>query len=320
MKEVCGGTRPRRPIRMKARATPFVFARGRRCDGCWADGNVVYAVRLGARTRMSQGGDGSGKPGRLGGSGGRSVIRWFVDLAASFVAVLVALLITMTELIEQRRGLAAVGIRLEVQRIMLVSLILSLCFGERRGGYPGRSPVRRGKRVRKEKARLAALEGGIEAEGAFQRARDPRQNMPSRFTGSFPAPLSDRQPPRDRCPPAVSSAKAMAAEARGGLTVMPGGPVLTGRAGGIASGLSRSQSSSRENPSICVCSLVPGDASALGPAGIQRGAANPGDEEASEDALRLVETRAGRQSKQSCRQGMEKETWKIMRTAGASPY
>ena len=28
----------------------------------------------------------------------------------------------------------------------------------------------------------------------------------------------------------------------------------------------------------------------------------------------------GRQSKQSCRQGMEKETWKIMRTAGVSPY
>ena len=60
--------------------------------------------------------------------------------------------------------------------------------------------------------------------------------------------------------------------------------------------------------------------SALGPAGIQRGGKNPGDEGASEAALRVVEKRARWQSEQSCRQGMEKETWKIMRTAGVSPY
>ena len=82
-------------------------------------------------------------------------------------------------------------------------------------------------RVRKEKARLAALEAKAEAERAFQRARDPRRNMPSRFTGSFPAPLADRQPPRVDVRPLPLSPKPVA-EVGSGLTVMPGGPVLTG--------------------------------------------------------------------------------------------
>ena len=82
-------------------------------------------------------------------------------------------------------------------------------------------------RVQKKKARLAALEAKAEAERAFQRARDPRQNMPSRFTGSFPAPLSDRQPPRVDARP-LPPPPAMAAEVGSELTVMPGGPVLTG--------------------------------------------------------------------------------------------
>ena len=82
-------------------------------------------------------------------------------------------------------------------------------------------------RVRKEKARLATLEAKAEAERAFQRARDPRQNMPSRFTGSFRAPLSDRQPPRVDVRP-LPPPPAMAAEVESELTVMPGGPVLTG--------------------------------------------------------------------------------------------
>ena len=81
--------------------------------------------------------------------------------------------------------------------------------------------------MRKEKARLAALEAKAEAERAFQRARDPRQNMPSRFTGSFTAPLSDRQPPRVDARP-LPPPPAMAAEVESELTVMPGGPVLTG--------------------------------------------------------------------------------------------
>ena len=82
-------------------------------------------------------------------------------------------------------------------------------------------------RVQKKKARLAALEAKAEAERAFQRARDPRQNMPSRFTGSFTAPLSDRQPPRVDVRP-LPPPPAMAAEVGSELTVMPGGPVLTG--------------------------------------------------------------------------------------------
>ena len=154
-------------------------------------------------------------------------------------------------------------------------------------------------RVQKKKARLAALEAKAEAERAFQRARDPRQNMPSRFTGSFTAPLSDRQPPRVDARP-LSPPPAMAAEVGSELTVMPGGPVLTG---GPEELLPASEFTSHlrgRTPRSASVHWAPGP-SALGPAGIQRGAANPGDEEASEDALRLVETRAGRQSKQSCR-------------------
>jgi hypothetical protein len=82
-------------------------------------------------------------------------------------------------------------------------------------------------RVRKEKARLAALEAKAEAERAFQRARDPRRNMPSRFTRSYPAPLADRQPLRVDVRPLPPPPKAVA-EVRSGLTVMPGGSVLTG--------------------------------------------------------------------------------------------
>ena len=90
-------------------------------------------------------------------------------------------------------------------------------------------------------------------------------------------------------------------------------------AGGTAPGRGVHHHLRRRAPRSASVHLARGS-SALGPAGVQRGAANPGDEEASEDALQLVGARAGRRSEQSCRQGMEKETWKIMRTAGASPH
>ena len=61
-------------------------------------------------------------------------------------------------------------------------------------------------RVQKKKARLAALQAKAEAERAFQRARDPRRNMPSRFTGSFTAPLSVSSTASGRCTPAASAA------------------------------------------------------------------------------------------------------------------
>ena len=51
--------------------------------------------------------------------------------------------------------------------------------------------------------------------------------MPSRFTGSFTAPLSDRQPPRVDARP-LPLPPPIAAEVGSELTVMPGGPVLTG--------------------------------------------------------------------------------------------
>jgi hypothetical protein len=51
--------------------------------------------------------------------------------------------------------------------------------------------------------------------------------MPSRFSGSFTAPLSDRQPPRVDARP-LPPPPPIAAEVGSELTVMPGGPVLTG--------------------------------------------------------------------------------------------
>src|ERR1700691_5651407 len=51
-------------------------------------------------------------------------------------------------------------------------------------------------RVHKEVVRVEERRAQERAEREARRAADPRQNMPSRFTGSFPAPLADRQPPR----------------------------------------------------------------------------------------------------------------------------
>jgi hypothetical protein len=51
--------------------------------------------------------------------------------------------------------------------------------------------------------------------------------MPLRFTGPFPAPLADRQPPRVDVRPLPLAAKAVAIVGND-LMVMPGGPVLTG--------------------------------------------------------------------------------------------
>ena len=130
-------------------------------------------------------------------------------------------------------------------------------------------------RVRKEKARLAALEAKAEAERAFQRARDPRRNMPSRFTGSFPAPLADRQPLRVDVRPLPPPPKAVA-EVGSGLTVMPGGSVLTGgpeeRLPARASSLMILRGGA-PRPASVHCAR---GTSALGPAGVQRGAANHG--------------------------------------------
>jgi hypothetical protein len=56
-------------------------------------------------------------------------------------------------------------------------------------------------RVRKEKARLRALEAEAEAERAFRRAHDPRRNMPSRMSGRYEAPLAEVQPRRAGGPP-----------------------------------------------------------------------------------------------------------------------
>jgi hypothetical protein len=170
---------------------------------------------------MSQGGDGSWKP--KGAGLGREAVIAVVRRSPRRSSLFWWLFDHYDELIEQK-GLSAVGFDWKFMCAGFVDLELSLV------GGAAVTPERASKtwqRVRKEKARLAALEAKAEAERAFQRARDPRRNMPSRFTGSFPAPLADRQPPRVDVRPFPLPPKPVA-EVGSGLTVMPGGPVLTG--------------------------------------------------------------------------------------------
>src|SRR6202453_2726417 len=96
-------------------------------------------------------------------------------------------------------------------------------------------------RVRKEVVRVEERRARERAEREARRAADPRRNMPSRFTGSFPAPLADRQPPRvDARPLARVDTRPLrpppkpAAAAGSGLTAMPGGPVGTSEPTGAA--------------------------------------------------------------------------------------
>ena len=111
----------------------------------------------------------------------------------------------------------------------------------------------------------------------------------------------------------------MAAEVGSELTVMPGGPVLTG---GPEELLPASEFTVifEGEPLDLRLFIGPEDP-------------RPWDlpEFSEEEQIRVmkvhlkmrfefVEKRARWQSEQSCRQGMEKETWKIMRTAGVSPY
>jgi hypothetical protein len=136
------------------------------------------------------------------------------------------------ELIEAKKQ-SGLGIPWESMLARFAALNLTLCQGK---AITARAARQTFLRVQKKKARLAALEANAEAARAFERARDPRRNMPSRFTGSFPAPLSDRQPPPAPPPPSrVSPPKAGTAvgivgnEAKGdAIRLMPGGPVLTG--------------------------------------------------------------------------------------------
>ena len=124
------------------------------------------------------------------------------------------------ELIEAKKR-SGLGIPWESMLPVFAALNLTL--------WKGKAVTPRGARqtflrVQKKKARLAALGAKAEAERAFQRVRDPRQNMPSRFTGTFAAPLSERQPPRVEARPASPPSATVGSE----VGIMPGGPVLTG--------------------------------------------------------------------------------------------
>ena len=228
---------------------------------------------------MSQAGEGSRKPESAKGAGlGREAVVAAARRSPRHSSLFWCLFDQYDELIEAK-GHSGLGIPWK-SMCRCSRLELSLV-----GGAPVTAERARQTwlRVQKKKARLAALEAKAEAERAFQRARDPRQNMPSRFTGSFPAPLSDRQPPRVDARP-LPPPPAVAAEVGSELTVMPGGPVLTG---GPEELLPASEFTIifEGEPLDLRLFIGPGGPSALGPAGVQRGAANPGDEEASEDAL-----------------------------------
>jgi hypothetical protein len=173
---------------------------------------------------MSQAGEGSRKPESAKGAGlGREAVIAVARRSPRHSSLFWFLFDQHDQLIEAKKE-SGLGIPWESMLPLFAALNLTLCKGKAVTPKGARQTFLR---VQKKKARLAALEAKAEAEQAFQRARDPRQNMPSRFTGSFPAPLSDRQPPRIDAR-LLSPPPAMAAEAGGGLTVMPGGPVLTG--------------------------------------------------------------------------------------------
>jgi hypothetical protein len=132
----------------------------------------------------------------------------------------------------EAKGFSGLGFAWKSMCPLFVELDLSLV-----GGAPMTPEgVRKTwQRVRREKARLRVLEAQAEAERAIRRAHDPRRNMPSRFTGPFPAPLSDKQPPRVEASPVPSL---LVAGGGAAPSAMPGGPVLTG---GFEEGLRASE-------------------------------------------------------------------------------
>jgi len=124
------------------------------------------------------------------------------------------------ELLEAK-GLGGLGFPWKAMCPIFVELELTLA-----GGAPI-TPERVKKtwqRVRKEKARLRALEAEAEAERTFRRAHDPRRNMPSRMSGRYEAPLAEVQPRRavgQPPPQPVPNLPAIVREERADLPVDP---------------------------------------------------------------------------------------------------
>ena len=80
------------------------------------------------------------------------------------------------------------------------------------GGAVGRELAKKTwQRVRKEKKRLEARRAAAEAKRAARRAADPRGNMPSRWSGSFEAPLAERPAQSRSVAPSAARAPAYAA-------------------------------------------------------------------------------------------------------------
>jgi len=136
---------------------------------------------------MSQGGGGSSKPKGVG----HEEIVTLARRPPRHSSLFWYLFDQHDELIEAKKQ-SGLGIPWESMLPRFAALNLTL--------WKGKAITLRGAeqtflRVQKKKARLAALEAQAGAEHEARREADPRRNMPSRFTGSFPAPLADRQPP-----------------------------------------------------------------------------------------------------------------------------
>ena len=139
----------------------------------------------GEASRRAEGGKRGGAAGRnaalavAGRPPGRSSLFWW-------------LFDNYDELLEAK-GLGGLGFPWKAMCPIFVELDLTLA-----GGAPitPEGVKKTWQRVRKEKARLRALETEAEAERAFRRAHDPRRNMPSRMSGRYEAPLAEVQPRR----------------------------------------------------------------------------------------------------------------------------
>ncbi len=136
---------------------------------------------------MSQGGGGSSKPKGVG----HEEIVTLARRSPRHSSLFWYLFDQHDELIEAKKQ-SGLGIPWESMLPRFAALNLTLWKGK---AITPRGAEQTFLRVQKKKARLAALEAQAEAVRDARREADPRRNMPSRFKGSFPAYLADRQPP-----------------------------------------------------------------------------------------------------------------------------
>jgi hypothetical protein len=147
---------------------------------------------------MSQAGEGSRNPESAKGAGfGRDAVVAVARRSPRHSSLFWFLFDQHDQLIEAKKH-SGLGIPWESMLPLFAALNLTLCKGKAVTPKGARQTFLR---VQKKKARLAALEAKADAERAFQRARDPRQNMrivPGAVVGSSTVSA--------RCAPAASAA------------------------------------------------------------------------------------------------------------------